>query len=95
MSSASFVLYTGVTNDLARRVYEHTHKLVPGFTSRYNVNRLVYYEETSNIRSAIEREKEIKGWKRERKVELIRDMNPQWEDLGKKLFGEILFQQLD
>jgi putative endonuclease len=75
-------LYTGVTNDLERRVYEHKHGLVNGFTKRYNVTRLVYYEATDDVRSAIEREKQLKGWLRQRKVALIESVNPGWRDLG-------------
>ena len=75
-------LYTGVTDDLVRRVYEHRLKVVEGFTRKYNVNRLVYYQATSNIESAIAREKQIKGWTRRRKVELIESTNPGWADLA-------------
>jgi putative endonuclease len=74
------VLYTGVTNDLRRRIYEHKNKLVEGFTSRYNVNKLVYYDTSGDIESAISREKQIKGWSRDKKVALIESMNPAWED---------------
>lgn len=82
MSSPSRTLYTGVTNDLRRRVYEHKNKLVPGFTARYNVTLLVYFEETPNVNSAIAREKQIKGWSRAKKVALIEATNPQWQDLS-------------
>jgi putative endonuclease len=82
MASSSGTLYTGVTDDLQRRVYEHQHKLVPGFSSKYNVNRLVYYEETSDIQEALHREKQIKGWLRAKKVELITSSNPKWQDLS-------------
>ena len=76
------VLYTGVTNDLRRRVYEHKHHLDKGsFTARYNVENLVYYEVTSSVESAIEREKQIKGWNRKHKNKLIESKNPNWEDL--------------
>lgn len=75
------VLYTGVTNNLIRRIYEHKAKLVKGFTQRYNVDRLVYYEACANIVEAIQREKQIKGWTRKRKDTLVNDINPQWEDL--------------
>ena len=74
------VLYTGVTNDLVRRVYEHKNKLVVGFTQKYNVNRLVYFEVCSGIVVAIEREKQIKGWSRKKKQDLINTLNPEWED---------------
>ena len=82
MSNKSRTLYTGVTNDLNRRVYEHKHKLTPGFTSKYNITRLVYFEVTSDIRSAIAREKQIKGWLRAKKMALIESVNPTWADLS-------------
>ncbi|SIR84245.1 putative endonuclease, partial [Fluoribacter gormanii] len=75
------VLYTGVTNDLIRRVYEHKNKLVAGFTKKYNVDRLVYYEACGSIIVAIEREKQIKGWSRKKKHDLINALNPEWNDL--------------
>ena len=75
-------LYTGVTSDLSRRVYEHEQKLVDGFTKKYNITILIYYEETSDILSAIAREKEIKGWRRSKKMELIESVNPPWNDLS-------------
>lgn len=75
------VLYTGVTNDLKRRVYEHRNKLVKGFTQKYNVVKLVYYEMVENGYSAISREKQIKAGSREKKIRLIESMNPQWKDL--------------
>jgi putative endonuclease len=81
-------LYTGMTNDLERRVFEHKHKLTPGFTSKYNINRLVYIETFSNARDAIRREKQIKGWLRARKVALIISANPAWKDLSKGWFGK-------
>ena len=76
------VLYTGVTNDLERRVYEHRNKIVEGFTKRYNVTKLVYFETTQDIKSAIAREKQIKGWKREKKNILIESINLLWKDLS-------------
>lgn len=79
------VLYTGVTNDLIRRVYEHKSKLVKGFTQKYNVDRLVYYEAYENILAAIEREKQIKAWSRKKKDDLINTLNPGWEDLYRSL----------
>ncbi len=82
LASKSRVLYTGVTNDLYRRVAEHKTRQVPGFTARYNVNRLVYYEEYSRIQDAIAREKQIKGWLRRKKVALIESQNPEWNDLS-------------
>ena len=82
MSSARGVLYIGVTNDLHRRLAEHQQGLVEGFTSRYKVHRLVFFEETRDIRSALEREKQIKSWRREKKLALIREANPKFEDLS-------------
>ena len=76
------VLYIGVTNDLERRIYEHQHKLVPGFTEKHNVSKLVYYEQTSDVISAISREKELKKWRREKKNALVDDVNPGWQDLS-------------
>lgn len=81
------VLYTGITNNLERRIYEHKNKLVKGFTAKYNVNKLVYYDYTSDVHSAIAREKEIKGWTRQKKNDLIQSMNPEWIDLS-ELWGE-------
>jgi len=75
------VLYTGVTNDLRKRIYQHKEKLVPGFTESYNVNRLVFYEVTPDVRSAIEREKQIKGGSRAKKIALVESMNSGWSDL--------------
>lgn len=82
MTNKSGTLYTGVTNTLARRVYEHKHKLVPGFTSKYNITKLVYYEEGSDVHFALAREKQIKGWLRARKIALIESINPGWRDLS-------------
>jgi len=79
------VLYTGVTSDLIRRVYEHKAKLVKGFTQKYNVDRLVYYEACANIVVAIEREKQIKAWSRKKKNDLINTLNPEWSDLYRSL----------
>ena len=80
-------LYTGMTNSLVRRVWQHRKAEVPGFTSRYNVNRLVHYECFSDVRDAIAREKEIKGWSRKKKDALITSANPKWEDLAVSLLG--------
>ncbi len=82
MSNASKTLYTGVTNSLERRVSEHKQKLLPGFTSKYRATRLVYYEVFSDIRDAIAREKQIKGWLRAKKIALIESVNPTWKDLS-------------
>lgn len=75
------VLYTGVTNDLERRIYEHKNKLTPGFTSKYKINKLVYFEEFSTARDAIAAEKKIKGWIRNKKIALIKIKNPDFVDL--------------
>ncbi len=82
ITNKSRTLYTGVTNNLERRVYEHKNKLVPGFTARYNMNMLIYFEETPDVLSAIAREKQIKGWLRSKKISLIEAVNPQWIDLS-------------
>jgi putative endonuclease len=82
MTNHSRTLYAGVTNNLQRRVYEHKQKLVEGFTQKYNITQLVYYEVTSDVRSAIAREKQIKGWLRSKKIALIESMNPKWKDLS-------------
>ena len=75
-------LYIGVTNNLRRRLYEHKNKLIEGFTSKYNINKLVYFEETTDIKAAIQREKNLKKWKREWKEELIKKSNPEFKDLS-------------
>ena len=75
------VLYIGVTNDINRRVYEHKSMLIEGFTKKYNLDKLVYLEETDSIESAILREKQLKKWRREKKITLIESLNPQWEEL--------------
>ncbi len=82
MTNQSRTLYTGVTNDLERRVYEHKQGRIPGFTKKYNINQLAYYEATDSIKTAIAREKQIKGWLRSKKVALIESMNPEWGDLS-------------
>jgi putative endonuclease len=76
------VLYTGITNNLARRVYEHKEKLISGFTSKYNLTKLVLFEETHDVNAAIAREKQIKGWLRKKKIELIESQNPDWRDMS-------------
>ena len=88
MTNRSQTLYTGVTNDLQHRVYEHKQKLVDGFTKKYNLTKLVYYESTDDVRSAIGREKQIKGWLRANKIALIESMNPQWGDLSDGWYEE-------
>lgn len=82
LSNASRMLYTGVTNHLERRVWQHRRKLIKGFTARYNVIRLVYFESHGDVLPAIAREKEIKGWVRRKKVALVQSVNPQWRDLS-------------
>lgn len=88
MSNRTHTLYIGVTNDLARRVFEHKHKLAKGFTARYSLDRLVYFEETTDAREAIAREKQLKGWLRARKVALIESANPRWQDLSRSWFDQ-------
>jgi putative endonuclease len=83
MASRSRVLYTGVTSDLVRRVGEHKQGLTPGFTSKYHVTRLVYFETFMDVRDAIAREKQLKSWARVRKVRLVEERNPSWEDLAR------------
>jgi len=87
-ASKSRTLYIGVTNGLIRRMYEHKHKLVPGFTAQYNCNRLVWFERFQYIDNAIRREKQLKGWLRSRKIALIEQSNPTWEDLSATWFPE-------
>ncbi|MCJ7511936.1 MAG: GIY-YIG nuclease family protein [Anaerolineales bacterium] len=82
LSNRSRTLYVGATNDLERRIYEHKHNLVPGFTSRYRIDRLVYFEETGDVQAPIAREKQLKGWLRAKKVALIESVNSTWEDLS-------------
>ena len=82
MTNKSRVLYVGVTNDLERRIYEHRQKLVPGFTAKYNITQLAYFEVTQDIHAALAREKQIKGWVRRRKTALIESVNPEWVDLS-------------
>ncbi len=76
------VMYVGITNDLMRRVYEHRTHAIKGFTEKYNVSKLVYFEETADVHAAIAREKEIKKWRREKKNALVIQANPEWRDLG-------------
>jgi putative endonuclease len=86
LTNRSGTLYTGLTSDLERRVYEHKHKLIDGFTKKYNVGILVYCEATDDIRAAIAREKQIKAWRRSKRIALIESMNPQWRDLSEGCF---------
>jgi putative endonuclease len=82
MSNKSRRLYVGITSKLFKRVFQHKNKVLPGFTARYNFDMLVYYEEFSQVASALTREKEIKGWRREKKLKLILAENPDWVDLS-------------
>ncbi len=82
LTNKSKTLYTGVTNDLVRRVYEHKNKLIDGFTKKYNITKLVFFDETPDINEAIALEKKIKGWTRAKKIALIESKNPQWFDLA-------------
>ena len=82
LTNRTRTLYVGVTNNLERRMYEHKNKLVPGFATKYNVTWLAHYEQTSDVQSAIAREKQIKSWRRSKKVALIESTNPRWKDLS-------------
>jgi len=82
MTNKSRTLYVGVTSNLLRRIFEHKNHLIEGFTEKYNINKLVYYEMTNDIIEAISREKQIKGWLRQKKIDLIQSMNPTWRDLS-------------
>jgi putative endonuclease len=84
MASRSLTLYIGVTRDLGRRVAQHKQRAIGGFTSKYRVERLVYYERFVDIRAAIAREKQVKGWRRDKKIALIRSKNPTWIDLAEE-----------
>lgn len=94
ISNSSRMLYVGVTNDLQRRMFEHKGKLVPGFSQKYNLHQLVYWESFGNIKDAITRDRVIKGWLRTRKVVLIREMNPEWKDLAEDWFKTTPCQNL-
>jgi putative endonuclease len=84
-SKRNGTLYIGVTNDLLRRIFEHKEKKMSGFTKKYAVDKLVYYEESSDVNAAIAREKQLKRWKRAWKLKIIEEFNPNWEDLHNKL----------
>lgn len=86
LSSKTKVLYIGMTNNLERRLYEHKNKLIPGFTKKYNIDRLIHFEETDDVTAAIDREKQLKGWRREKKIQLIDEENPEWNDLAEEWF---------
>ena len=87
MSNVTGMLYIGVTNNITRRVLEYKSKSIKGFTSRYNLTQLVYCETTPYIYNALTREKQLKGWTRKKKVELIESMNPEWKDLSVEMLG--------
>ena len=93
MTNKSKTLYTGITDNLERRVYEHKKKLLEGFTKRYNITKLVYYEVTSDVSAAIERKKQIKGWLRRKKITLVEAMNPQWTDLSEGWFRDTVLNR--
>ena len=87
LSNKSRTLYIGVTNHLLARVQQHRSKLVEGFTKRYNITQLVYFEECANVLDAIAREKQLKGWLRAKKIALIESVNPEWTDLSVEMLG--------
>ena len=80
------VVYTGMTNNLEKRIYQHKNKIIDGFTKRYNVNKLVYFEDTKDVKEALEREKQLKKWSRQKKNDLINSMNPTWADLSSEWY---------
>ena len=88
ITNNSGTLYTGVTNDLQRRIFEHKHKLGGDFSKRYNLTRLIYYEMTNDVNAAIAREKQIKGWRKAKKLTLINSINPNWRDLSEDWLGK-------
>ena len=87
MTNSSKTLYIGVTSNLEKRVFEHKNKLINGFTNKYNITKLVHFEITEDVNSAIAREKQIKGWLRKKKIALIEKCNPNWKDLS----GDLIF----
>jgi putative endonuclease len=87
MANVTGMLYVGVTNNITRRVLEHKSKMIKGFTSRYNLTQLVYCETTPYVYNALTREKQLKGWVRKKKVELIKSMNPEWKDLSQEILS--------
>jgi putative endonuclease len=88
LANATRMLYVGVTNDLDRRIWQHKKKLIPGFTARYGIDSLVYFETYSKVEAALAREKELKGWLRRKKVALITKSNPNWTDLAATHFNK-------
>jgi putative endonuclease len=89
LASKSGVLYIGVTSDITRRIYQHKNRSGSRFTAKYNVNRLVYVEETSDIMAALNREKQLKGWIRRKKVVLIESLNPEWNNLSEGWYKDL------
>ena len=87
LTNRSGTLYTGMTNNLERRLYQHKNKLVHGFTKKYNITRLIYFETFGDVRDAIAREKQIKGWRRSKKIDVIKSSNPKWQDLTEDWYG--------
>lgn len=87
MTNKSGTLYIGVTNDLMRRAFEHKNHMIEGFTKKYKITKLVYYEETEDVNEAIARERQMKGWLRKKKIGLIESANPEWNDLSEGWFG--------
>jgi putative endonuclease len=79
------MIYTGITSNLEKRIYEHKNHLINGYTKKYDINKLVYFEETNDVHAAIGREKQIKGWVRQKKIALIESVNPQWRDLAETI----------
>ncbi|MBU0509857.1 GIY-YIG nuclease family protein [bacterium] len=94
VASLTRKLHIGSTSDLKRRLYEHKHRLIEGFTAKYNMNRLVYYEETTDARAVVERERQLKGWRREKKVALIHSVDPAWKDLSAEWFEDVQAQRV-
>ncbi len=89
ITNKSKTLYIGMTNNLVRRIYEHKNKIIEGFSKKYNLTKLVYYEQCTDVREAIKREKQLKNWHRKWKINLIESVNPKWEDLSKIFFEKI------
>jgi putative endonuclease len=85
LTNKSGTLYIGVTSNLQKRIWEHKNKVVEGFSKKYNVDKLIYFEQTENVMSALEREKQLKRWSRSKKIKLIEKMNPEWKDLYENL----------
>ncbi len=87
MTNKSGTLYIGLTNNIKKRIYEHKNKMIEGFTKKYNIDKLLYFETFIDVDSAIVREKTLKGWLRKKKLELIRESNPDWEDISEEWYS--------